>query len=237
MIARILRHLEVPALVAVPVALAVCAFLQIEQTALLSLAVALAALAVFFASFEASRPALRQIMPTAVLGALGAAGRILFAPVPDFKPVSAICILAGAVFGRRSGFMAGALAALVSNFFFGQGPWTPWQMYAWGLVGYLAGVLAERGLFERRWAIYAYGFLSALLYGFLLNSWHVVGFVNPLTWQGALLAFGAGLPFDGVHGAATVAFLAALYAPWRKKLERIKRKYALVPHDEGRSPE
>ncbi|RDB63274.1 ECF transporter S component [Gordonibacter sp. 28C] len=234
MTARVLRRLEAPALVAVPVALAACAFFQIEQTALLTLAVTLAALAVFFASFEASRPALRQIMPTVVLGALGAAGRILFAPIPDFKPVSAICILAGVVFGRRSGFMVGALAALVSNLFFGQGPWTPWQMYAWGLVGYLAGVLAERGAFERRWAVYAYGFLSALLYGFLLNSWYVVGFVNPLTWQGALLVYGAGLPFDLVHGAATVAFLAALYAPWRKKLERIRRKYALVSDGRAR---
>ena len=232
--ARLLALLEVPALAAVPLVLGVCAYFQVEQGALLTVVVAFAAVGVFFASFEASRPALRQIMPTVVLAALAAAGRMLFAPVPDFKPVSAICILAGAVFGRRSGFLVGALAALVSNFFFGQGPWTPWQMYAWGLVGYLAGVLAERGAFERPWAVYAYGFLSALLYGFLLNSWYVVGFVNPLTWQGALLVYGAGLPFDLVHGAATVAFLAALYAPWRKKLERIRRKYALVADGRAR---
>lgn len=77
-----------------------------------------------------------------VLAALAAAGRILFAPIPDFKPVSAIAIIAGVVFGRKSGFMVGALAALASNFFFGQGPWTPWQMYAWGLVGYGARLLA-----------------------------------------------------------------------------------------------
>lgn len=229
MIARVLRALEAPVLVAVPAALALCAFFQVEQTALLTLAVAFAAVAVFFAGFEASRPALRQVMPTVVLGALAAAGRILFAPVPDVKPVSAVCILAGAVFGRRPGFMVGALAALVSNFFFGQGPWTPWQMYAWGLVGYLAGVLAERGLLEHRAVIYGYGFASALLYGFLLNSWYVVGFVNPLTWQGALLAYGPGLPFDCVHGAATVVFLLAIYAPWHRKLERIRRKYALIP--------
>ena len=75
-------------------------------------------------------------MPTVVLAALAAAGRILFAPIPDFKPVSAIAIIAGVAFGRKSGFMVGSLAALASNFFFGQGVWTPWQMYAWGLVGY-----------------------------------------------------------------------------------------------------
>lgn len=226
--ARVLSLLEAPALVAVPLALGACAYFQVEQGALLTVVVALAAVAVFFASFEASRPALRQIMPTVVLAALAAAGRVLFAAVPDFKPVSAICILAGAVFGRRSGFLVGALAALVSNFFFGQGPWTPWQMYAWGLIGYLAGVLADRGWLDRTPVLCAYGFLSALLYGLLLNGWYVIGFVHPFSWPPVLIALGAALPFDALHGAATVAFLAALYVPWRRKLERIKRKYALV---------
>ena len=225
--ARLLALLEVPAFAAVPLVLGVCAYFQVEQGALLTVVVAFAAVGVFFASFEASRPALRQIMPTVVLAALAAAGRMLFAPVPDFKPVSAICILAGAVFGRRSGFLVGALAALVSNFFFGQGPWTPWQMYAWGLIGYFAGVLADRGAFEKRPVLYVYGFAAPLLYGFLLNSYYIVGFVHPLTWQTALLAYGAGLPFDLVHGAATVVFLAILYQPWRKKLDRIKRKYGI----------
>ncbi|MFR3452057.1 MAG: ECF transporter S component [Collinsella sp.] len=76
-------------------------------------------------------------MPTLVLAACAAAGRILFAPIPDFKPLSAIAIIAGATLGPRNGFMVGALAALTSNFFFGQGLWSPWQMYAWGVVGYV----------------------------------------------------------------------------------------------------
>lgn len=226
--ARVLGALEVPALIAVPAVLGLCAYFQVEQAALLTMMAALAAVGVFFAGFEASRPALRQIMPAVVLGALAAAGRILFAPVPDFKPVSAICILAGAVFGRRSGFLVGALAALVSNFFFGQGPWTPWQMYAWGLVGYLAGVLADRGWLDKTPVLCVYGLLSGLLYGALLNGWYVVGFVHPLTWSAVLFAFGMALPFDALHGAATVTFLLALYAPWRRKLERIKRKHALA---------
>ena len=108
---------ETVALLAPLAALLTCAYLQIEQSGLLTLLVGCAALAVFFCGFEAGKPALRQIMPTATLGALAAAGRILFAPIPDFKPVSAICIIAGAVFGKHSGFMVGALAALCSNFF------------------------------------------------------------------------------------------------------------------------
>ena len=83
-------------------------------------------------------------------------------------------------------------------------------------------------LLDRLPVLYAYGFLSALLYGLLLNGWYVIGFVQPFSWPAALVAFGAALPFDATHGVATVVFLAALYVPWRKKLERIKRKYALI---------
>lgn len=116
LVSRVLAALEIPALIAVPAALGLCAYVQMEQAALFTMVVAIAAVGVFLAGFETSRPALRQIMPAVVLGAIAAAGRVLFAPVPDFKPVSAVCILAGAVFGRRSGFLVGALAALVSNF-------------------------------------------------------------------------------------------------------------------------
>ena len=194
-------------------------------------------------------------MPTVVLAALAAAGRILFAPIPDFKPVSAIAIIAGVVFGRKSGFMVGALAALASNFFFGQGPWTPWQMYAWGLVGYGAGLLAaipakapkpigENGLVEFRGEqslrreplvekhaviIYIYGFVSCLMYGFILNAWSILSFYHAQAsgLAGILLVYATALPFDVTHGIATVVFLAALYAPWRRKLKRIKSKYGM----------
>ena len=226
--ARLLALLEVPALAAVPLVLGVCAYFQVEQGALLTVVVAFAAVGVFFASFEASRPALRQIMPTVVLAALAAAGRMLFAPVPDFKPVSAICILAGAVFGRRSGFLVGALAALVSNFFFGQGPWTPWQMYAWGLIGYLGGVMAQVGLFRSKAVLLGFGFLSGPLYGVIINLWSIVGFYHPETLAQAAIIYAAALPFDVLHDAATLVFLLALYLPWQRKLARVKRKFGLV---------
>jgi energy-coupling factor transport system substrate-specific component len=203
-----------------------CTLADVQATAGLTLLVAVTAVIFMLASFEASRPALRQLMPTVVLAATAAVGRCMFAPFADIKPVSAICIVAGAALGRRCGFATGALAALSSNFLFGQGPWTPWQMYAWGLVGYLAGVLQDAGLLRGR-GVYVYGFASGLLYGLLMNSWHVLGFVRPLTWPMALAAFGAGAPLDVVHGLATVAFLALIWKPWRRSLERVVRKYAL----------
>ncbi|MDO4182425.1 MAG: ECF transporter S component [Coriobacteriia bacterium] len=231
---RALRALEVPALVAVPAALMACAYFQVQQAAAATMAVVALCLVVFFAGFEASRPALRQIMPAVVLGALAAAGRLLFFAVPSFKPVAAICIISGVVFGRRTGFLVGALAALVSNFFLSQGLWTPWQMYAWGLIGYMAGVLACRGLFERRlgklklspW-LYVFAALSGLLYGWLLNTWYAISFVQPFSPAALVAAYAAGLPFDAVQSGATVVFLLVLYEPWKVKLERIRTKYDL----------
>ena len=90
-------------------------------------------------------------------------------------------------------------------------------------------MLADRGWLDRTPVLLAFGFSSALLYGLLLNGWNAIGFIHPLTVPAVLVSFGAALPFDLLHGAATVVFLAALYLPWKRKLERIKRKYALVP--------
>lgn len=240
---------ELLAVLATPAVLLICALTGVEQTALLSLAVVVASLCAFFAGYERSRLRLRDIMPTVVLAALAAAGRILFAPVPDFKPVSAIAVIAGIVFGRKSGFMVGALAALASNFFFGQGPWTPWQMYAWGMVGYGAGVLAKLSAFSKPAGgmafgdssrgeklvdqhpglVYAYGFASCLAYGFIMNAWSILSFFHAQAAgvSGVLAVYAAALPFDLLHGAATVAFLLVLYAPWRRKLARVRRKFGL----------
>lgn len=218
---------EIAAIAGVPAVLAVCIAFRVQQTAVLSLVVVLGCLLVFFAGFEHARPRLRDTMPVAVLAALAAAGRILFAPFPSFKPVSAIAIIAGAAFGRRAGFLVGALAALVSNFFFGQGPWSPWQMYGWGLVGWLGGALASTGLFRSKAVLLGYGFLSGPLYGVVLNLWSIVGFYHPETLGQAALVYAAAVPFDVVHGVATAAFLLALYGPWQRKLARVKRKFGL----------
>ena len=218
---------ELAVLLAVPAVMGICTVFGVEQSALAALAVLLVALVAMARGLDRERPLLRQLMPTVVLGAVAAAGRILFAAIPDVKPVSAICIVAGATLGPSCGFGVGALAALVSNVFFGQGPWTPWQMYGWGLIGYLSGLFARGGLLERAWVRNLWAFVSALLYGFILNGWYVLGFVKPLTWQGAIAGFAAGLPLDVVHGVATVVFLVLIWGPWRRSIARIVAKYGL----------
>lgn len=242
---RTIRHasavLEPLALAVTPAAMLACAILDVEASAGLTLLAVCATIGLFLASYEASRPALRQIVPTATLAGLAAAGRVLFAPIPDVKPVSAIAIVAGATLGRRQGFMVGALAALISNFFFGQGAWTPWQMYTWGLVGYLSGVFESCGLLER-WhggVRYVWAFLSGLLYGLILNGWYVIGFVRPLTWPGVLMAYAAGFPLDVTHGLATVGFLALIWVPWGRAIRRVVAKYDLsgITHEAQGSSE
>ena len=231
--ARVISKLEVPLLLAVPVAMLAAMVAGVEQTAFVMLAVVALVLVLFFAGYEKSRPGLRQIMPTLVLAALAAAGRILFGPIPDFKPVSAIAIIAGVTLGRRNGFMVGALAALTSNFFFGQGMWTPWQMYAWGLVGYMGGMLGAVGAFDRADGsvrmpmLMLCGFASAMLYGTVINTYDIVGFVQPLTWAGAVARLATAVPFDVLHGISTCVFLAVLYKPWCPRINRVVRKYGI----------
>lgn len=232
-LARALGSLEVPLLLAVPAVMATTLVLASASAAGLMLLVVVLVLALFFAGYESARPALRQIMPTLVLAALAAAGRILFGPVPDFKPVSAIAIIAGASLGRRNGFMVGALAALASNVLLGQGMWTPWQMYAWGIVGYLGGVLADHGALTRRdgsprpAGILGVGAASGLVYGAVINAYDIIGFVQPLTVAGALARLAAAVPFDLMHSLSTCVFLVALYAPWTRRIGRIVRKFDL----------
>ena len=197
----------------------------------------------FFMVFEGRHPQAREIMVIAVMAALGVAGRSAFFMIGSFKPIAAIVIITGVSLGGEAGFLCACLIMMISNMFFGQGPWTPWQMYAWGLVGYLGGVLADHGAFRHRWVLYACGLASGYLFGALLNAWYIVGFVHPITWESILLALSAALPLDSVHGIATVVFLRIVYVPWERKLRRIKKKYTLAERSDAvagwtsRSPE
>lgn len=213
---------------AVPAGLIWCMTRGTEQTALLSTFIVAAGVFAVFLQFEHTKPRPRDLMPTVVLTALSITGRMLFAALPNFKPVSAIVIMAGLCFGRHSGFLTGALSALISNLFFGQGAWTPWQMYAWGLMGYGAGALSKTKLFEKNLAVLLYGAVASFGYGFILNTWYLFSFFQPVSWPVALAAYGAGFVFDISHAVSTVVFLSLALWPWRKELGRIRQKYGLT---------
>ena len=219
--------LEAVSLISVPIALVICLVLEVELTAAVSTFVVALALVPFIVGLERDNLKPKYLMPIVVLSSLAVAGRIIFAPFPNVKPVSAIVIMAGVVFGRRSGFFVGLLAALISNIFFGQGPWTLWQMYAWGLMGYAAGALAQHGVLKSRTSVMVFGALAPIGYGLILDSYFFIGFVAEQNLVTALLAYGIGLTSSIPHAIATTVFLVLIYLPWVRKLERVKKKYGI----------
>jgi len=195
----------------------------------ISALVLLEAMAAFVLLFEGRKPKPRELMVVAVLCAAGVAGRLVFFFLPQIKPVAALVILAGAALGWQTGFLTGAVTMLVSNFYFGQGPMTPWQMFAMGLVGLFAGVLFHRkGKQPKLSLLCIYGFSAVvLLYGGLMNPAAVITVQNNITWPMLISAWGLGLPMDLLYAAATVLFLLLGARPILEKLQRVKDKYGL----------
>lgn len=199
-----------------------------RQYYLSSVILLILAIAMLFARFERRRPQVREIVILAVMTALAVAGRAAFYWAPQFKPVCAIVILTAVAFGAESGFMTGAAAGLISNFFFGQGPWTPWQMVSFGLVGYLAGMLF-RGTAVKRTPLLVYGFLSVLIvYGIIMDTANVLMYSQAVTWPLLLASYVSGFAFNLIHAAATVVFLLLLQEPILSKLRRINTKYGIL---------
>lgn len=196
----------------------------------ISLIVVFAAMIPFFMVFEGRNPKAREIMVIAVMAALGVAGRGAFFMIPSFKPVAAIVILTGVSLGGEAGFLCACLIMMVSNMFFGQGAWTPWQMFSYGLIGYLAGILFQKGILKaKKTQLCIYGFLSVfLIYGGIMNPASILMAYGRITKKSLLAFYISGAPVDLVHATSTVIFLWILSRPLLEKLERVKRKYGLL---------
>jgi energy-coupling factor transport system substrate-specific component len=179
-----------------------------------------------FAWYERSRPTAQVVALVAALAALAIAGRIAFAAFPNVKPTTDIVILAGYALGPAPGFAVGALTALVSNFWFGQGPWTPWQMAGWGLCGILGAGLAVVRPRAGRFTLAAVCALAGIAYGALLNFSLMATYGGDLSLQRFLALESRAIPFDAAHaiGNATLAFVAGpamvrMLARFRQRFE------------------
>lgn len=205
-------------------------FFNDRKYLLVSLVIVIYSMIPFFLTFESRKPQARELLIIAVLTAIAVAGRAAFFMVPSFKPVMAFVIISAVCFGAESGFLVGALSMLVSNMLFGQGPWTPWQMFSMGIIGFLAGILFQKGwLKARRVSLCIFGFWSALfIYGGIMNPVSLIMSSYAITKRNLLAIYISGLPVDMVHGAATVIFLLLASKPMIEKLERIKIKYGLI---------
>ena len=185
----------------------------------------------FFLVFESRKPKARELVTIAVLCAIGVAGRSAFFMLPQFKPVLALVIIAGVAFGGETGFLVGAVTMLTSNILFSQGPWTPWQMFSMGIIGFLAGVCFRKGLLRRsRGSLATFGaFAAVIIYGGIMNPASAIMYSSAsLNWEVILAYYVSGLPMDLIHAAATVIFIFLAAEPMLEKLDRIKVKYGLV---------
>lgn len=197
-----------------------------------SVIVVLCAIAPFFVLFESRRPQTREIVMLAVMCALAVAARAAFAWLPSFKPMAAIIMITGIALGPSSGFLAGSLAALTSNFIFGQGPWTPWQMLAFGLCGLAFGALARRGIIKREKlgapALVALSALGAafvvLVAGPVLDTSSLFFMVSRITPETIVAVYLAGFPMNCMQAAATFVTLLLVANPLLDKMARIQRK-------------
>ncbi|OPX84127.1 MAG: hypothetical protein A4E53_03902 [Pelotomaculum sp. PtaB.Bin104] len=174
--------------------------------------------------FEQSPASPREIAVIAVLGAVAALGRVSLAALPNIQPVTFLVIISGYVFGARTGFMVGSTAALASNFFLSQGPWTPWQMFAWGLAGACAAYFRAAFPGARKWALALFHFAWGYLFGCIMNIWTWTAFIYPLSWQSFLATWAASLWFDSLHAAGNVLFYLFFGEGVIKILNRIKKK-------------
>ena len=192
-----------------------------DSSALPLLLAAIGLLVAGAAWLETGTGASKEIVLVATLAAVAAAGRVLFVAIPGVQPVTVIVVAAGAALGARAGFATGALAALASNFFLGQGPWTPWQMLGWGACG-LAGA-ALRRLIRRRIPFAAACFVLGFAFSAMMDVWLWISFW-PHTWQALGVVVGQGVGFDAAHALGNVAIAFAIGPELSRLLERYARR-------------
>jgi energy-coupling factor transport system substrate-specific component len=202
-------------------AAAVWTALEPDRAGLALLLAAGSLLVAGFAWLETGPGSAKEIALVATLAGAAAAGRVLFGAVPGVQPVTVIAVSAGAALGARAGFAVGALAALVSNFFLGQGTWTPWQMLAWGGCGVAGGLLAP--LLRGRVSFAALCFVLGFAFSTLMDVWLWLSFY-PHTWESLVVVLGRGVWFSAAHAVGNVVLALAAGPELRRLLERYARR-------------
>lgn len=210
-------------LVAIPLLVALGAtMVDSKRHLLISFGVAILAVVLFLTGFERKLTGSRRLVLVACMTALCVAGRF----IPFFKPVTALTIITGMYLGGESGFLTGAMSALLSNFYFGQGPWTPFQMLALGLLGLCSGWL-NRPLKRSRPMLLLWGVLAGIAYSMMMDVWTVLWYDGGFRLELYLSALLTALPYTAAYAVANFIFLWVLAKPFGEKLERVRIKYGV----------
>ncbi|MCR6544840.1 ECF transporter S component [Dehalobacterium formicoaceticum] len=195
--------------------------------ALFSLIIVGMALLTFFLRFEQQGVSSKVVALTAAMASLAAIARVPFAVIMSLQPTTFLVMISGYVFGPQTGFMVGALGALTSNFFLGQGPWTPWQMFSWGMCGVSGALLGMKSKGYKPVSFALLGFVNGYLFGWVMNLWHWLGFIYPLTWETFLATYAISFPFDTIHAVGNVAFSLVFGKSFYHILSRFKKKMVI----------
>ncbi len=193
-----------------------------KQYLLISALIAVAALFLFAAGFEKKKTGSRRLVLVSAMTALCIVGRF----IPFFKPITALTIITAIYLGAESGFLVGALSALLSNFYFGQGPWTAFQMLAWGMIGLIAGYLSAP-LKKSRVFLLLYGAISGVLFSLIMDLWSVMWYAGELNLTLYKAGLITALPHTALYTVSNLVFLWFLAKPFGEKLERVKIKYGV----------
>ena len=188
----------------------------------------------FFLAFEGRKPQARELVVIAVMCAIAIAGRVAI-PIPNFKATFALIMLAGIAFGPEAGFMVGAITAFASNFFYGQGAYTPWQMFGYGAGGMLAGFAFAKGRLPRKpWVMAVFGFFAVILWvGPLLDCSHIFLMLSNINWASVTATFLSGFYVNVSQAICTVLVMLLFGKPLLEKLDRVKIKYGMMEDENG----
>jgi len=193
-----------------------------KQTAAAMILLCIFTLLFFICGAEQKKTGSRRLILASVMIALSVVGRF----IPFFKPVTALSVISGIYLGGETGFLVGALSALISNFYFGQGPWTPFQMLAWGLIGLAASLISIHLKKSRLW-LALYAVISGVAYSFVMDIWSVVWYSGTVDAELFFAAVLTALPHTLLYIISNVVFLLILAPPFGEKLERVKLKYGI----------
>lgn len=194
---------------------------------LVSIVIAFVSCGAFYLAYEKREGSIRRMVMIAVMTAITVTGRLIFGVVPGFKPMSAIIILTGMFMGPEAGFLVGSLSAVTSNVFFGQGPWTPFQMLTWGVIGLLSGLPGIRMVLRKRGPLVIWGMLMGMLYSGIMDIWTVLDLTGTWTWKRYVMALGTAVPYIIAYMSSNVVFLMLALKPVGEKLERIQLKHGI----------
>lgn len=195
---------------------------------LISMIIAVLSCIPIFIVFEKGETSTRRIVIIAVMIAISVAGRVAFTALQGFKPVAAIVIITAIYLGAEAGFLTGSMSAIISNIYFGQGPWTPFQMFSWGMIGFIAGIpFMQKLLLKNRVVLSIYGIFSGIIFSLIMDIWTTLSIDGIYNMKRYMAAVATSFPFMAIYAISNVVFLMLAVKPFGEKLERIKTKYGI----------